>query len=66
VVHVTAYLGSQHAIATLINHGLDIPLCSLSNRFHNHVDCMRVIVQKLGRNEFCDLSRLDVVRAALE
>ncbi|CAO2653526.1 Nn.00g029370.m01.CDS01 [Neocucurbitaria sp. VM-36] len=66
-ISLAARVGSQHAMAALIEYGLKVPanLLSLSASL-NHVECMCTILDKLSQNDFCDSLRLDGARAALE
>jgi ankyrin repeat protein len=65
-INLAARVGSQHAMAALIDHGLGLPASTLSTAASlGYVDCMDTTVQKLGQNDFFKSSRLDGVRDAL-
>jgi ankyrin repeat protein len=65
-VDLAAWVGAQHAMAALIEAGLNIPASTLEKSASlNLVDCMQTILDKLPENEFSDCSRLDGVRSAL-
>jgi ankyrin repeat protein len=66
-VNGAAWLGTQHALAALLEFGLQVPASALRWAASlNHVQCMRTILKKLGRKDFFDLSRPEGLLAALE
>jgi ankyrin repeat protein len=65
-VDLAAWVGAQHAMAALIDAGLNISASALEKSSSlNFVDCMQTILDKLPENKFSDCSRLDGVRSAL-
>jgi ankyrin repeat protein len=65
-INLAAHVGTHHAIAALIDHGVVVPASALSKAASlGHVECVDTIIQKMGQTDFSDASRLDGVRVAL-
>jgi ankyrin repeat protein len=65
-INDAARLGAPHALGALVDFGVSVPASVLCwGASQNHVDCMRVILEKTGRADFCDASRPEVLGAAL-
>jgi ankyrin repeat protein len=62
-----AWLGTQHALAALIDSGINPPasaLCFAASL--NHAGCMRTILEKLEHNQFSDMPKPQGLSAALD
>jgi ankyrin repeat protein len=65
-VDLAAWTGAQHAMAALINAGLEIPASAFERCASlNFVDCMETIFDKLSEADFSGRSRIDGVSSAL-
>lgn len=66
-VNGAAWLGARHALGALLDFGVSLPVTALCWAASlNHVDCVRVILDKLGQDHFDDVSREDGLGRALE
>lgn len=66
-LHLAAHLGAHESLAILLDHGIAVDaeaLCLSASR--NHVNCLRVLVEKMGQEGFSDGSKEDGINAALE
>ena len=64
---LAAWLGKPNALAALLDHDISIsPSALFIAASKNHVDCLALILEKQGTRDFSDMSRLEVVRLAME